>query len=110
MVNKKKKFIVVCGGGSSEIGKTYISASLGYLLKENNIDIYPIKFDGYLNYTTGSMCEYHKRQKLKVFGEEVFVLRDGTECDSDLGVYERFLGTDLDKNSYLEEIKEKEKF
>ena len=52
MVDKKKNFIVVCGGGSSEVGKTYISASLGYLLKENKIDIYPIKFDGYLNYTT----------------------------------------------------------
>jgi len=47
------------------------------------------------------MCEYHKKQKLKVFGEEVFVLKDGTECDSDLGVYERFLGVNLDKNSYL---------
>jgi CTP synthase len=101
MVNAKKKFIVVCGGGSSEIGKTHISASLGYLLKENGIDIYPIKFDGYLNYSTGDMCEYHKKQKLKIFGEEVFILKDGTECDSDSGVYERFLGIDLDKDSYL---------
>jgi len=101
MYNEKIKFIVVCGGGSSEIGKTYISASLGYLLKENGINVYPIKFDGYLNYNTGSMCKYHKKQKFKAFGEEVFVLKDGTECDSDLGVYERFLEIDLDKNSYI---------
>ncbi|MCS7123714.1 MAG: hypothetical protein RMJ17_04085 [Candidatus Aenigmarchaeota archaeon] len=101
MVKEKTKFIVVYGGGTSEIGKTHISASIGYLLKENGIDVCPVKFDGYLNYSTGNMCKYHKTQKLKAFGEEVFVLEDGTECDSDSGIYERFLGINLNKDSYI---------
>ncbi|MEM5855542.1 MAG: gamma-glutamyl-gamma-aminobutyrate hydrolase family protein [Candidatus Aenigmatarchaeota archaeon] len=101
MVKERTKFIVVYGGGASEIGKTHISASIGYLLKENGIDIRPLKFDGYLNFNTGSMCKYHKPQKLRALGEEVFVLEDGTECDSDSGVYERFLEINLNKDSYI---------
>lgn len=95
------KAIAIIGGGSSEIGKTYITASLGYLLKERGVKVNPLKFDGYLNQSTGTMCKYHVPQAFISMDEEVFVLNDGTECDSDLGIYERFLGEDLSKESYI---------
>jgi CTP synthase len=95
------KGVVILGGGSSEIGKSVITASISYLLKRYGIEVFPIKFDGYININTGNMCKYHTTQKFKVLNEEVFVLKDGTETDSDLGVYERFVGVELDRNSYI---------
>ena len=95
------KAIVLIGGGSSEIGKSSITASILYLLKKHRIQFFPIKFDGYLNIDTGKMCKYHTPQKLRAFGEEVFVLKDGTETDSDLGIYERFTRMNLMRDSYI---------
>ncbi|MFH8038814.1 MAG: hypothetical protein QXJ14_02270 [Candidatus Aenigmatarchaeota archaeon] len=37
------------------------------------------------------MCRYNKTQKLKLLGEGVFVLENGTECNSDESIYERLL-------------------
>lgn len=49
-----------------------------------------IKIDPYLNVDAGTMNPYEHG--------EVFVLQDGTECDLDLGCYERFLDITLTKH------------
>jgi len=46
-----------------------------------------------LNYDAGTLNPFRHG--------EVFVLDDGTECDLDLGSYERFLNKDLLKENYL---------
>jgi CTP synthase len=49
------------------------------------------KFDGYLNVDPGTMSPFQHG--------EVFVTEDGAETDLDLGHYERFLDTDLNRFS-----------
>ncbi|MCD6522714.1 MAG: CTP synthase (glutamine hydrolyzing) [Candidatus Diapherotrites archaeon] len=84
------KFIVVTGGVLSGLGKGIVTSSLGKLLKARGYNVTPIKFDGYLNVDAGTMNPLRHG--------EVFVLDDGTECDMDLGNYERFL--DVTMNYY----------
>ena len=81
------KYLVVTGGVMSGLGKGIAAASIGKLLKDMGFNVVPIKFDGYLNMDAGTMNPYEHG--------EVFVLEDGTECDMDLGTYERFLNIDL---------------
>jgi CTP synthase len=85
--NSKTKFIFVTGGVVSGLGKGITAASIGLILKTNSYRVDAIKFDPYLNVDPGTMSPYEHG--------EVFVLGDGTECDLDLGHYERFLDTDL---------------
>jgi CTP synthase len=85
------KFIFVTGGVVSGLGKGITAASIGLILKSNGISVDAIKFDPYLNVDPGTMSPFEHG--------EVFVLNDGTECDLDLGHYERFLDTDLSSNS-----------
>lgn len=80
-------FIVITGGVISGIGKGTITSSLGYILKERNYKVNIVKIDPYINYDAGTMNPYQHG--------EVFVLKDGTEADLDLGNYERFLDRDL---------------
>lgn len=77
------KYIIVCGGCISGIGKGIVTSSLAYLLK--TAGHYPtcIKIDPYLNCDAGNMSPDEHG--------EVFVLRDGSELDLDLGNYEHFL-------------------
>lgn len=89
----KTKYIVVVGSVISGLGKGIVSASIGRLLKECGKKVSPIKFDGYLNVDAGTLNPFRHG--------EVFVLDDGTECDMDLGTYERFLDADLSKINYL---------
>lgn len=89
----KTKYIVVVGSVISGLGKGIISASIGRLLKECGKKVSPIKFDGYLNVDAGTLNPFRHG--------EVFVLDDGTECDMDLGTYERFLDEKLSKINYL---------
>ncbi len=49
------------------------------------------KFDGYLNIDPGNMDPLEHG--------EVFVTEDGAETDLDIGHYERFIDTNLNKNS-----------
>ena len=77
------KFIVVTGGVLSGLGKGIVTSSIGKLLESRGYGVMPVKFDGYLNIDAGTMNPYRHG--------EVFVLDDGTECDMDLGNYERFL-------------------
>jgi CTP synthase len=93
-VKGKTKYIVVIGTTMSGIGKGTFSSSLGNLLAlYHGLKVAPIKFDGYLNYDAGTLNPYRHG--------EVFVLEDGTECDLDLGTYERMLNINLTKDNYL---------
>lgn len=89
----KTKYIVVFGTVMSGLGKGIFSSSLANRLKARGLKIAPIKFDGYLNQDAGTLNPYRHG--------ETFVLDDGTECDMDLGNYERFLNIDLSKDNYL---------
>ncbi len=81
------KFIVITGGVLSGLGKGIVTSSLGKLLKSHGLSVTAIKVDPYLNCDAGTMNPFEHG--------EVFVLRDGTEVDLDLGNYERFLDTEL---------------
>lgn len=85
------KYIFVTGGVVSGLGKGITAASIGLILKSNGLKVDAIKFDPYLNVDPGTMSPYEHG--------EVFVLNDGSECDLDLGHYERFLDTDLTSTS-----------
>jgi CTP synthase (UTP-ammonia lyase)/FMN phosphatase YigB (HAD superfamily) len=85
--NSNTKYIFVTGGVVSGLGKGITAASIGLILKSNGFKVDAIKFDPYLNVDPGTMSPYEHG--------EVFVLGDGTECDLDLGHYERFLDTNL---------------
>lgn len=84
------KYIVVTGGVASGIGKGTIASSIGLLLQSHGLCVSAIKIDPYLNVDAGKMSPHEHG--------EVYVLADGTECDLDLGNYERFLGINLTRN------------
>jgi CTP synthase len=89
----RTKYVIVTGSVISGLGKGIFAASLGSLLKSRGLVIAPVKFDGYLNQDAGTLNPYRHG--------EVFVLDDGTECDMDLGSYERFLNVDLSADNSL---------
>ena len=81
------KFIFLTGGVISSLGKGITSSSLGAILVSRGLKTTIIKIDGYLNIDAGLMSPYEHG--------EVFVTKDGTETDLDIGNYERFLNWDL---------------
>lgn len=81
------KYIMVTGGVMSGLGKGITSASIGRLLVEMGYKVVPIKIDPYINIDAGTMNPFQHG--------EVYVLKDGTEVDLDLGHYERFMGVEL---------------
>ncbi|MGQ0629260.1 MAG: CTP synthase, partial [Phycisphaerales bacterium] len=81
------KYIVVFGTVMSGLGKGIFAASVAKLLKDKGLVVAPIKLEGYLNIDAGTLNPYRHG--------EVFVLDDGTECDMDLGTYERLLDQDI---------------
>ncbi len=87
------KYIVVTGGVLSGLGKGVVVASVGRILKAMSFNVVPIKIDGYVNVDPGTMNPYEHG--------EVYVLRDGSETDLDLGHYERFFNNDLSGNSNI---------
>ena len=87
------KYIFVTGGVVSGLGKGIMAASLGLLLKERGLKVFVQKFDPYLNVDPGTMSPLQHG--------EVFVTADGWETDLDLGHYERFIDTELTKNSSI---------
>ena len=89
----RTKYVFVTGGVMSGVGKGVFSASLGHLLKHYDFTVSQVKMDGYLNQDAGTINPYRHG--------EVFVLNDGTECDMDLGTYERFLDDDLNRFNYV---------
>src|SRR5215510_12640695 len=89
----KTKYVIVFGTVMSGLGKGIFSSSLAKMLKEKGLTVAPIKMEGYLNLDSGTLNPYRHG--------EVFVLEDGTECDMDLGTYERLLDQNLSKRNFM---------
>ncbi len=87
------KYIFVVGGVISGVGKGVTTASIGKILQSKGFKITAVKIDPYINVDAGTMNP--------VEHGEVFVTKDGVECDQDLGNYERFLGKDLTTKNYM---------
>ena len=77
----------------SSIGKGVSVASIGRILKSNGISVSVMKLDPYLNVDPGTMSPYQHG--------EVFVTKDGSETDLDLGHYERFIDIELTGTSNI---------
>jgi len=87
------RFIFVVGGVMSGVGKGVTTATIGKILQSKGFKVSAIKIDPYINVDAGTMNP--------VEHGEVFVLDDGTECDQDLGNYERFLDINLSSDNYM---------
>jgi CTP synthase len=87
----KQKFIFVTGGVVSSIGKGLTAASLGSLLEARGYKVTLMKFDPYLNVDPGTMSPFQHG--------EVYVTDDGAETDLDLGHYERFTNSVLQRSN-----------
>lgn len=83
------KYIFLTGGVVSSVGKGVTAAALGRILKEHGFSVAVQKLDPYINVDPGTMSPYQHG--------EVFVLDDGAETDLDLGHYERFIDTSLNR-------------
>jgi len=92
-VFKMPKYIFVAGGVMSGIGKGIATASIGKILQSKGFKVTAIKIDPYINVDAGTMNPIEHG--------EVFVTDDGTECDQDMGNYERFLGENLTTENYM---------
>jgi CTP synthase len=87
------RYIFVAGGVMSGIGKGVATASIGKILQSKGFRVTAIKIDPYINVDAGTMNPIEHG--------EVFVTDDGTECDQDVGNYERFLDKNLTTDDYL---------
>jgi CTP synthase len=83
------KYIFFTGGVVSSVGKGVTAAALGRLLKERGFAVAVQKLDPYINVDPGTMSPYQHG--------EVYVLDDGAETDLDLGHYERFIDTNMNR-------------
>lgn len=88
----RTKYVAVLGTVMSGLGKGIFAASGAKLLKDKGLVVAPIKMEGYLNIDSGTLNPYRHG--------EVFVLDDGTECDMDLGTYERLLAQNLSRRNF----------
>ena len=93
MPRNNPKFIFVVGGVMSGVGKGVASSSIGKILQARGFEVTAVKIDPYVNVDAGTMNPTEHG--------EVFVLDDGTECDQDMGNYERFLNRDLARTNYM---------
>lgn len=87
---KNTKFIFICGGVLSGLGKGITTASIGFLLKNKGYKVTAVKIDPYISMDAGTMRPQEHG--------EVFVTADGGEIDMDLGNYERFLHEDFTRD------------
>jgi len=87
------RFIFVAGGVMSGIGKGVATASIGKILQAKGFRVTAVKIDPYINIDAGTMNPIEHG--------EVFVTKDGVECDQDIGNYERFLDTELTTDNYI---------
>jgi CTP synthase len=87
------RFIFVAGGVMSGIGKGVSVASIGRILQSKGFKVTAIKIDPYINVDAGTMNP--------VEHGEVFVTKDGLECDQDVGNYERFFNDELTTENYI---------
>jgi len=87
------RYIFVAGGVMSGIGKGVATASIAKILQSRGFKVAAIKIDPYVNVDAGTMNPIEHG--------EIFVTADGTECDQDVGNYERFLSQDLSTYNYI---------
>jgi len=87
------RYIFVAGGVMSGIGKGVTVASIGKILQSKGFKVTAIKIDPYINVDAGTMNPIEHG--------EVFVTKDGIECDQDVGNYERFLDENLTTENYI---------
>lgn len=80
-------YIFVAGGVMSSVGKGAATASIAKILQNRGFTVSAVKIDPYINVDAGTMNPIEHG--------ETFVTDDGTECDQDLGNYERFLDINL---------------
>lgn len=85
------RYIFVTGGVVSSLGKGIAAASLAAILEARGLKVTLLKFDPYINIDPGTMSPYQHG--------EVFVTEDGAETDLDLGHYERFVRTKMQKRN-----------
>lgn len=71
----------------SGVGKGITTSSIGKLLQARGLNVTAFKIDPYINVDAGTMNPTEHG--------EVFVLKDGSETDQDMGNYERFLNIEL---------------
>lgn len=77
----------------SGVGKGVASSSIGAILQSRGLEVTSMKIDPYVNVDAGTMNPTEHG--------EVFVLKDGMECDQDMGNYERFLNKEFDRDNYM---------
>lgn len=77
----------------SGVGKGIATASIGNILQAKGFRVSCVKIDPYINVDAGTMNPLEHG--------EVFVTNDGTECDQDIGNYERFLDQDFSSVNYM---------
>ena len=87
------RYIFVAGGVMSGVGKGVATASIGKILQGKGFAVSALKIDPYINVDAGTMNPLEHG--------EGFVTDDGTECDQDLGNYERFLDKNFSTLNYL---------
>ncbi len=86
-------YIFVAGGVMSSVGKGAATASIGRILQSKGFKVTAVKIDPYINVDAGTMNPIEHG--------ETFVTDDGTECDQDVGNYERFLNISLSTDNYM---------
>jgi len=86
-------YIFVAGGVMSSVGKGAATASIGKILQGKGFKVSAVKIDPYINVDAGTMNPIEHG--------ETFVTDDGTECDQDVGNYERFLNINLSTDNYI---------
>ncbi|OIP75334.1 CTP synthase [bacterium (Candidatus Gribaldobacteria) CG_4_9_14_3_um_filter_36_15] len=87
------RYIFIAGGVMSGIGKGVTTSSVGRILESKGFKVAAIKIDPYVNVDAGTMNPIEHG--------EIFVTDDGTECDQDVGNYERFLDQNLESANYI---------
>jgi CTP synthase len=90
-MSRPTKFVFVTGGVVSSIGKGLAAASVGALLEARGLRVTNLKLDPYINVDPGTMSPYQHG--------EVFVTDDGAEGDLDLGHYERFTSSRMQRTN-----------
>jgi len=90
---RETRYIFICGGVMSGIGKGIATASIGNIIQSRGFKATAIKIDPYINVDAGTMNPTEHG--------EVFVTDGGTECDQDIGNYERFLDRNIYDDSYI---------
>jgi len=95
------RIIFIVGGPYSGIGKGYLAASIAAIFKAVGKKVGILKYNGFLNSGMHEVFPIDRKPSFYIEEEEIFVTKDGKVCDTDIGIYERFLNRELDKDAEL---------